>query len=78
MIKANDTEQIFEMTEKDLTVIKKNPEYLIFKFKELADRDKEDILDYINLKIVQNRKIKNKENIEMGKVISIDFTKMTV
>lgn len=90
MTKTNNSEQIFQMTEIDLTIIKKNPEYLIFKLRGLDDRDKEDILDYINLKIVLNRRIKSKENVctssinehednsKVGKVIPFDFLKKTL
>ncbi|MBB6214062.1 hypothetical protein HNQ80_000131 [Anaerosolibacter carboniphilus] len=71
-------QQMFQNTEFDLMAIKQSGNYLVAKFNKLSDRDKEDVLDYLNMKLSHESK-RNVNTHEVSKktvkdnVITLDF-----
>lgn len=71
-------QQMFQNTEFDLMAIKQSGNYLVAKFNKLSDRDKEDVLDYLNMKLSHGSKRNNTtpeglEKTVKGNVITLDF-----
>lgn len=71
-------QQIFNNTEFDLMATKQGSNYLLAKFNKLSDRDKEDVLDYLNMKLYHHSKRnisipEESEKTIKHNVIALDF-----
>ena len=71
-------QQMLQNTEFDLMAIKQSGNYLVAKFNKLSDRDKEDVMDYLNMKLSHESKRNSAtpealEKTIKGNVIALDF-----